>query len=217
MVYILCMNSDKNKADKIKILEQALKDVPFDGWTIDTFEQAAEKQELERLTIKAFFPRGLNDILDFFAIWADDQMIASLENIDQKDLRIHERIHLAVEKRINILTPHKEAVRETAKIMTRPQYARTGAHITWQTADRIWDWAGDTSTDYNRYTKRGLLSGVIGSTMLYWLNDDSDNAEKTNDFLSNRIQNVLFIGKNASPIIKPVASLLERVMMRSKV
>ena len=39
-----------------------------------------------------------------------------------------------------------------------------------------------------------LLSGVIKTTGLYWLNDTSEDHAKTWDFLQNRIDNVLKIG-----------------------
>ena len=77
----------------------------------------------------------------------------------------------------------------------------------------IWTWAGDDATDYNRYTKRGLLSGVIGATMAYWLqqNDDATNA-KTFAFLNNRIENVVTIGQNTSKVIKPVEGFIKNVL-----
>ena len=43
----------------------------------------------------------------------------------------------------------------------RPMRKFEGAKLVWKTADKIWNWAGDTSSDYNYYTKRALLSAVI--------------------------------------------------------
>jgi len=85
--------------------------------------------------------------------------------------------------------------------------------MTWRTADVIWTWAGDTSDDYNKYTKRGLLSGVIASTMTYWLQDQSDDLVKTRDFLNNRIENVLFVGKNVGKIVKPLESIVKNFIV----
>jgi ubiquinone biosynthesis protein COQ9 len=65
----------------------------------------------------------------------------------------------------------------------------------WATADAIWWFAGDTATDFNHYTKRGLLAGVLGSTTLYWLSDNSEGQRGTEAFLMRRLQDVLKIGK----------------------
>ena len=55
----------------------------------------------------------------------------------------------------------------------------------------MWRWAGDTATDYNYYSKRLILSGVIASTRLYWFDDDSEDFAKTRTFLERRIENVM--------------------------
>ncbi len=61
--------------------------------------------------------------------------------------------------------------------------------------DDIWFAAGDRSTDWNFYSKRGLLAGVFSSTLLVWLNDDSEGLAETRAFLDRRIGNVMQIPK----------------------
>jgi len=56
-------------------------------------------------------------------------------------------------------------------------------------------WAGDTATDFNFYTKRLLLSGVLGSTTLYWLEDRSPGGVDTHGFLDRRLADVLALPK----------------------
>ena len=51
--------------------------------------------------------------------------------------------------------------------------APMGAKLIWGTATRSGRLLGDTSDDYNWYTKRATLAGVYGATVLYWLGDDS--------------------------------------------
>ncbi len=53
----------------------------------------------------------------------------------------------------------------------------------------------DTATDFNFYTKRGLLAGVQSSTVLYWLGDESEGQAATWGFLDRRITDVMRIGK----------------------
>ena len=59
----------------------------------------------------------------------------------------------------------------------------------------MWKAIGDPSTDFNFYTKRITLGAVYSSCFLYWLNDESDNAADTWDFLDRRIENVMQIEK----------------------
>lgn len=201
------------KETQTHIFEAGLKNVPFDGWTLQAFEQAAETEGTDKALVMAVFPRGEMDILDFYAQWADDKMMMALADVHPDDLKIRARVRMAVEKRIEILTPHKEATRMAFKKLLMPNFARTGAKMTWRTADVIWNWAGDESTDYNRYTKRGLLSGVIATTMTYWLQNNDEDNQKTYDFLSARIENVLFIGKNTSKIVKPLEGIVKNFIV----
>ena len=51
--------------------------------------------------------------------------------------------------------------------------------------------AGDSSTDFNHYTKRITLGGVYGSTLLVWLDDQSEGWSETAAFLDRRIDDVM--------------------------
>ncbi len=72
-----------------------------------------------------------------------------------------------------------------------PQNAPRALGIGWRTADVIWRNAGDTSSDYNHYTKRLTLSAVYASTLLTWLDDQSDGFADTAAFLDRRLGNVM--------------------------
>jgi ubiquinone biosynthesis protein COQ9 len=61
--------------------------------------------------------------------------------------------------------------------------------------DAIWRAAGDTATDWNFYTKRGLLAGVFSSTVLCWLDDTSEDHAETWAFLDRRIADVMRVPK----------------------
>lgn len=177
------------------VLDKALPDIIFDGWTMPVIEKAAEEAEINSLQLKAAFPDGLTSVLDAFADKADKDMLAALETIQKEDLKIRERVRIAIITRLEQLAPHKEAVKASLKFWLNPVRKARAGKITWRTADRIWDWAGDTATDYNRYTKRGLLSGILASSIIVWLNDDSEDMHRTINFVENRIKNIMQVGK----------------------
>jgi ubiquinone biosynthesis protein COQ9 len=112
-----------------------------------------------------------------------------LERIAQ--LKIRERIRDLVQFRIEVVSPHKEALRRALAILAQPQNAMTGAKLAWRAADRMWRIAGDTATDFNHYSKRGILSALYTSTMLVFLDDESENLAGTRGFLDRRIDDVM--------------------------
>jgi ubiquinone biosynthesis protein COQ9 len=108
-------------------------------------------------------------------------------------LRTSERIALGVKTRLRLLLPHREAVRRAFSLLALPQNVPLAAKLLYETVDALWHAAGDNSTDFNFYTKRGLLAGVYAATMLYWLDDRSPGATASEEFLARRLAEVLAI------------------------
>ncbi len=192
------MNKSDVEIIRDEILAATLEHVAFDGWHWDVVLQAGHEAGHSEATIRAVFPEKLMGVLDHFAAWADREMMRALEGVDPSEMRVRDRVRAAVLARFDVLAPHKEAVRQSLQFWIVPTRKPRAVKITWRTADMIWDWAGDTATDYNRYTKRGLLSGVIAATTLAWLNDASEDMNVTKAFLDRRIENVMQFGKIVS-------------------
>jgi ubiquinone biosynthesis protein COQ9 len=72
-----------------------------------------------------------------------------------------------------------------------PQNVPLALRISWRSADLRWRIAGDTSSDFNHYTKRVTLGAVYGSTLLAWLDDQSEGWSDTAAFLERRIDGVM--------------------------
>ena len=142
---------------------------------------------------RRFFPRGGESLVEAFSEWADTEMKTHMETSEQG--RIRDRITGAVRARIEIMTPHKEAARRAAAFLALPQNAVLAARLGFATVDAMWRAAGDKTSDFNYYTKRALLAGVYGSTLLYWLTDSSDGHGDTWRFLDARIDDVMKIQK----------------------
>mgnify|MGYP001556687293 FL=1 len=106
-------------------------------------------------------------------------------------LKIRERLAAAVKARLAVLKPNKEAARRAAAALSLPMNAALGAKLMYGTVDAMWRAAGDTATDFNFYTKRGILAGVYASTAMRWFTDTSEDEKPTDDFLAARIENVM--------------------------
>ncbi len=190
----------ENQQIQDQILERVLEDVPFDGWTWSLAYNASEELGFEKEMADAVFPNKLQDLLVHFSDWTDRKTLEKLNEIDSDTLRIRDKIEVAVKAQLEVLEPHRECVKLSSAYWLYPFRKLQAAKIVWRSADHIWNWAGDTATDYNHYTKRALLSGVMVSTTVFWLNDESDGYKDSYAFLSRRIENVLRFGKLASKI-----------------
>lgn len=178
-----------------EIILKALPNVVFDGWRWDVIEAASADAGYAPGTAQAVFPDRMCDVLDGFADLADRKMLAALAEINPEDLRVRDRVRSALLARYDFLRPHKEALRQSVQFWMVPTRKPRAAKIIWRTADRIWEWAGDTALDYNRYTKRGLLSGIIAASTLAWLADPHEDMAQTKAFIDRRIENVMQLGQ----------------------
>ncbi|MED5225852.1 MAG: COQ9 family protein, partial [Pseudomonadota bacterium] len=89
--------------------------------------------------------------------------------------------------RLENLSDHKEAITRS--------FLYSSPRSLYKTVDTIWRNAGDSSVDFNFYTKRMLLTAVLTSTTTFWLADKSEGHEETWAFLDRRIENVMQIPK----------------------
>ena len=176
---------------KRALLEAALKHVPFDGFSAKTLDLAATDLGVERSDVARLFPEGPPNLVEFFSDVADNEMEEKLARLDLRNMKVRERIRTAVLLRLAALKPHKEAARRAAAFLSLPPNLPLAARLIYRTVDGMWRAVGDTSTDFNFYTKRGILAGVWSTTLMRWFNDHSDDEVETERFLAARIENVM--------------------------
>ena len=173
------------------VLAAALPHAAFDGFTDSLLQKAGSEAGVGKADLARLFENGALSLVEFFSTHTDAEMEKRLAGMDLKAMKIRARIATAVKTRLAILKPHKEAARRAAAMLALPMHAALGAKLMYQTVDAMWRATGDTSTDFNFYTKRGILAGVYGSTAVRWFNDTSEDEKPTDDFLAARIENVM--------------------------
>ena len=193
-------------------LDALLPRVPMTGWTMVSAKQAAREAEISPGEQALAAPNGLPDLIDHFFDRAVDDMLDTLATQDLAGLRTHERVAAGIRGWLDALEPHKSAVRKAAGRGLLPWGAGAAMKRVWTISDAIWEAAGDTATDYNRQTKRGLLSAVLPSIVLYWLDNEDPDALDT--FIAKRLQTAMRVGQNGSKVVKPVLEFLERTRAR---
>ncbi len=60
--------------------------------------------------------------------------------------------------------------------------------MVWASADQLWRWAGDRSTDENHYSKRAILAGILVAALAIRLNA---GAEPARAYLATQIDRVM--------------------------
>lgn len=184
------------------LVDALLNHVPFDGWTQAALDRAAEDLGIPADRAALAYPGGPVDMVDAFIARLDQQMAAELDALGLPSMKIRERIRAAVRVRLELSLPHREAIRRAVAILAMPQNAVRTTKILWRTADAMWRAAGDTATDYNYYTKRVTLGGIYSSTLLVWLDDESEGLSETWGFLDRRIDSVMQFEKNKARVQK---------------
>ena len=163
----------------------------FDGWTRSAVVSAAGRLEVDPAQARLAVPKDKAGMVDLYIQGVDRALAEQLPPKTLAAMKIRERIRALVWKRLEIMEPAREAVRSALSILAMPQNVPLGLRIGWRTADRMWRLAGDTSTDFNHYTKRMTLGAVYGSTLLVWLDDKSEGWSETAAFLDRRIDDVM--------------------------
>ncbi|HEY2613557.1 MAG TPA: COQ9 family protein [Reyranella sp.] len=167
----------------------------FDGWTRGALSAAARQLTLPAGEADRLFPGGPVQVLTHISERADLRTVEDMEKEGVAGLKMRERIKGAVRIRLERHAGEREAVRRALALLSLPFNAGLALKLLYKTVDAMWYAAGDTSTDFNFYTKRATLAGVYSSTLLYWLNDRSLGSEATWGFLDRRIDDVMKIEK----------------------
>jgi ubiquinone biosynthesis protein COQ9 len=190
-----------------RMLEAALVHVPFDGWSRRSLFAGARDLGLDPGLVRRLFPNGGDDLLAQLERWADRRMLARIDLDDLAAMRIRDRIGMLVRTRLEVLTPHREAMRRAIAARLLPSNALAGCASIWRTVDLMWSLAGDKAADYNYYTKRSLLAAVWTSTFLFWLEDRSEGLRDSWAFLDRRIGDVMQIGGLTARVGDAIRSL----------
>jgi len=174
-----------------RILEAALPHVPFDGWGRKALLQGAKDIGLGADEVARVFSGSAVEMIEHHSRMADRKMTAALAEMELPSMKMRNRIRTAIQIRLEQNARDREAVQRALAVLALSHNAVAGARLLYKTVDAIWYAAGDTATDFSFYSKRGLLAGVYSSTLLYWLNDNSEGFADTLAFLDRRIDNVM--------------------------
>ena len=163
----------------------------FDGWTRSAVDSAAQQLGIDPVQARLAMPKTQAGMIDCYIQEVDRALEAYFTPERLAGMKIREKIRSLVWRRLEIMAPAPEAVRRALATLAMPQNVPLALRTGWRTADLMWRIAGDTSTDFNHYTKRMTLGAVYSSTLLAWLDDQSEGWMETAAFLDRRIDDVM--------------------------
>ncbi len=179
------------EALRLKLALAVGQNAAFDGWTQKAVASAAADLGIDPAQAALAFPKDAPHMIEAWIDGVDAAMEAHFTPEKIAALKVRERIRALIWYRLETMAPAREAARSALSILAMPQNVPLAMRIAWRSADLMWRLAGDTSTDYNHYSKRLILSGVYGSTLLAWLDDQSEGWTETGAFLDRRLADVM--------------------------
>ena len=200
------------------VLDAAIVRAPAMGWNSRMVRAACDDNGLSLGDEELLLPNGARDLAALLSRRHDDRALATLADLDVASLKIRERIARAVSARLEAGAQDLEATRRCAAFLALPTNADLGLKLAWESADHLWHWAGDTATDWNHYSKRTILSGILIPAMTMRWFDGRDAADA---FVSRRIDNVMAFekwkaGKDFDAPLRKVTEVLSRMRYGAK-
>ena len=185
-------DSDWAATNEQALLDEALKLAPLHGWTQRNATLAGKALGFSAGETELLIPHGPADLAALLSQRHDARALEMLADVHASNLKIRERIRRAVEARLDAAARDEPALRRWSGYLSLPPNLALGARLTWQSADVLWRWAGDTSTDENHYTKRLLLAGILTGAGAIRM---SSGRKAALEFVDRRIDNVMAFEK----------------------
>jgi len=175
-----------------QVLDAAIALAPSEGWTAKMATMAGAAYGLSAGETDLLLPRGPADLAALLSRRHDAQALAALAGTDPASLKVRERIARAVAARLDAALADGPAEQRLAGFLALPPHLPLAARLAWESADVLWRWAGDTATDENHYSKRGLLAGILTGALAIAL---SSGREAALAFVDRRIADVMAFEK----------------------
>lgn len=175
----------------------------FDGWTDEALVLAADELGVKPSVARLAFPGGAMDMIAAWINSVDTRMREHFADGRLASMPIRERIRALVQFRLDAVRGVEEALSRALAIEAMPQNLPRSLRLGWRSADAMWRLAGDTSTDYNHYSKRAILASIYAATLVVLVSDESADKADTRAFLDRRIEGVMKFEKVKRQVFAP--------------
>ena len=173
------------------VLRFAKEFVSENGVTKNCLENISKKYGLNTDETDLLFPQGNIDLIKFALEQLNNDLEVYCRQIDLIRLPIHKRIRKVLLSKISLMNKDKLFYRSIFLNLLIPKKNFSLSSQLYNSVDQLWFIAGDSSTDFNFYTKRLILSGIYSRVMLFFFNNN--NQEELENILDESLKRVLKI------------------------
>jgi len=158
------------------------------GLTKNSLENISKKYGIDINETELLFPEGNIDLIQFTLEQLNKELEEYCRKIDLIRLPVHKRIKKILLSKISLMNKNKLFYRSIFFNLLVPKKNFSLSSQLYNSVDQIWFIAGDSSTDFNFYTKRLILSVIYSRIMLYFFNNN--NQEELENILDDSLQKV---------------------------
>ena len=170
------------------VLRFAKEFVSENGLTKNCLENISKKYGLNTDETDLLFPQGNIDLIKFALEQLNNDLEVYCRQIDLIRLPIHKRIRKVLLSKISLMNKDKPFYRSIFLNLLIPKKNFSLSSQLYNSVDQLWFIAGDSSTDFNFYTKRLILSGIYSRVMLFFFNNN--NQEELENILDDSLKRV---------------------------
>ena len=181
-----------------EVLRLAKGFVSENGLTKNCLENISKKYGLNTDETDLLFPQGNIDLIKFALEQLNNDLEVYCRQIDLIRLPIHKRIRKVLLSKISLMNKDKLFYRSIFLNLLIPKKNFSLSSQIYNSVDQLWFIAGDSSTDFNFYTKRLILSGIYSRVMLFFFNNN--NQKELENILDKSLKRVSKIPEIKSKI-----------------
>jgi ubiquinone biosynthesis protein COQ9 len=183
---------------RLEVLKFAKIFVSEKGLTKNCLENISKRYGIDINETELLFPEGNIDLIQFTLEQLNKELEEYCRKIDLIRLPVHKRIKKILLSKISLMNKNKLFYRSIFFNLLVPKKNLSLSSQLYNSVDQIWFIAGDSSTDFNFYTKRLILSAIYSRIMLYFFNNN--NQDELEDILDDSLQRVSKIPKIKSKL-----------------
>ena len=170
------------------VLRFAKEFISENGLTKICLKNISKKYGLNTDETDLLFPQGNIDLIKFALEQLNNDLEVYCRQIDLIRLPIHKRIRKVLLSKISLMNKDKPFYRSIFLNLLIPKKNFSLSSQLYNSVDQLWFIAGDSSTDFNFYTKRLILSGIYSRVMLFFFNNN--NQEELEKILDESLKRV---------------------------
>ena len=168
------------------VLRFAKEFVSENGLTKNCLENISKKYGLNTDETDLLFPQGNIDLIKFALEQLNNDLEVYCRQIDLIRLPIHKRIREILLSKISLMNKDKPFYKSIFLNLLIPKKNFSLSSQLYNSVEQLWLIACDSSTDFNFYTKRLILSGIYSRVMLFFFNNN--NQEELENILDESLK-----------------------------